>query len=209
MTRHRERIILGIGLLTMVAFIIFALTPAPNFMGARLAVRSKLEPAGAIVVLGAGVMHGGLLQEESMRRVIRGIELYKQALAPLIVLSGPARADSPGLSEAEVRAKLAAAVGIPLQSIFKEETANTTQEESAHIADLLRRRHISRILLVTDSLHMRRARMVFERAGLEVLPGISADYTMSAVFPADRLQLTMRVMQETVALIYYRVAGYI
>ena len=130
-------------------------------------------------------------------------------MAPLIVLSGTGRADEPNPTEAEIRAKLAAAMGIPSEAILKEETANTTREESAHIAAQLRQRNVSRILLVTESLHMRRAKLVFERAGLQVLPAASADYSIALVSPGDRLWLAIRIMQESTALIYYRMAGYI
>ena len=160
-------------------------------------------------MLGAGILNGGILGEESMRRVIRGVELYKQGLAPLIVLSGGGRSDEPKPTEAEVRARLAVTMGIPPEAIFKEETANTTREESVHIAGLLRQRNIARILLVTESLHMRRAKLVFERTGLQVLPAISTDYSVAAVSPGGRLWLTTRIFQEAVALIYYRIAGYI
>jgi uncharacterized SAM-binding protein YcdF (DUF218 family) len=168
-----------------------------------------VRPAEAIVVLGAGLMHGGALGEESLRRAIRGIELYKQGLAPVIVFSGPGRDEQSKLTEAGIRARLAMTMGIPPEVILKEETANTTREESVHIAAQLRLRNISRILLVTESLHMRRARFVFERAGLRVLPAASADYTVTATSPGDRLWLTIRILQESAALMYYRAAGYI
>lgn len=198
----------GVGVLTFAAFLIVALTPASNAVGRKLAVRSEVRPAEAIVVLGAGLLHGGILNDESMRRAICGIELYK-GLAPVIVLSGTSRAEEPNPTEAEIRAELAGAMGIPSQAILKEETANTTREESIHIAEKLRQQHMSRILLVTESLHMRRAEYVFERAGFQVFPATSADYTITAVGPVDKLWLTIRILEESAALIYYRAAGYI
>lgn len=205
-----ERIIRGLGVVTVITFIVVTLTPATNAVGHRLAVTSdRLQPADAIVVLGAGLLRGGALDEESMRRVIAGIELFKKGMAPIIVLSGTARPDSPGLSEAAVRAKLAESLGIPPGAIFKEETANTTREESIHIARTLRARNAAKVLLVTESLHMRRAEQVFEHAGLAVQSAVSADYPALLVSPGDRLWLAMRVAQESAALIYYHLAGYI
>jgi uncharacterized SAM-binding protein YcdF (DUF218 family) len=100
-------------------------------------------------------------------------------------------------------------MGIPPAAILKEETANTTHEESIHISSTLRGRNAARILLVTESLHMRRASQVFERAGLQVQPAASADYPAIVRSPGDRLWLAMRIAQESIALIYYRLAGYI
>ena len=205
-----ERIIRCLGIVTVAVFIIVALTPAGNAVGRRFSVASgQLKPADAIVVLGAGVMHNGVLSEQSMRRAIAGIALFRRDMAPLIVLSGPGRPGGVNPSEAGIRAKLAVALGIPPGAILIEETAQTTREEAIHIASTLRARDATRILLVTDSLHMRRAVRVFEHSGLQVQPAVSDDYSSSAVSPGERLWLAMRICQETAALVYYKIAGYI
>jgi uncharacterized SAM-binding protein YcdF (DUF218 family) len=209
-SRIWERIIRGIGILTLTAFVIAALTPASNFIGKQMAIPStETAPGDAIVVLGAGRLGRQLLSEESMLRVIHGIELYRRGLAPVIVLSGTGDSDGRNPSEAALRAKLAAAMGIPPGAILMEETANTTHEESLHIGAALRKRRAGNILLVTDSLHMRRAIYVFERAGMRVQPSASADYPGAVETAKDRLWLTMRIAEESAALIYYRLAGYV
>ena len=200
----------GLGIVTVTIFIIIALTPAGNAIGRRFGVAAgQLKRADAIVVLGAGLMQNGVLSEQSMRRATAGIALFRRDLAPLLVLSGPGRADAADSSEAGVRAKLAEAMGIPPRSILTEETARTTREEAVHIANTLRSRGANQVLLVTDSLHMRRAVRVFERSGLQVQPAVSDDYSGSAVSPGDRLWLAMRICQESAALVYYKIAGYI
>jgi uncharacterized SAM-binding protein YcdF (DUF218 family) len=201
-----RRIIRGFGALTIIGILVVAATPVSNILGERLAVTESVPSnADAIVVLGAGLIHAGLLKEESMRRVVRGVELYKQGLAPLLILLG---SGVPSESEAEVRSRFASAMGIPLDAIIKLETTNT-RVESTQTASLLRPRNLHRIILVTESLHMRRAKLAFERAGFEVWPGVSANYPAALSQPADRLWLAMRVAQESAALIYYRLAGYL
>lgn len=204
-----QRIIRRLGILTVLLFFLTALTPVSNIAGRAVAVAPSVEPTGAIVVLAAGILNGGDLVDESLRRAIKGIELYKKGFAPLIVLSGKARSNQPIPTEAEVRAQLAEVTGIPREAILKEETANTTREESILISALLKERNVNRILLVTESLHMRRARMVFERAGLQVMPAPADDYPNAARSPRDRIWLTMRIATESAALIYYRVSGYL
>src|SRR5207249_11911 len=100
-------------------------------------------------------------------------------------------------SEAELRLRLAVTVGVPEQAILKEETGNTTREESAAISELLAARNVHRILLVTESLHMRRAKYVFEHAGVEVHAVPADDFAVAAVSPADRILLTARIVQES------------
>ena len=142
-----------------------------------------------------------------MRRAIRGIELYKRGLAPLLVFSGAGRANEP--TEAAVKAEMARAMDVPREAILTLDATQTTREESAQIADLLRQRNAKRITLITDSLHTRRAKLLFEHVGLEVYPAYSADYVAAMTAPKDRVWLSVRVAQESLALIYYRIAGYI
>ena len=206
-----ERIVRGLGVLTVAGFLITAMTPLSNVVGRRIAVAShQLQPADAIVVLGAGVMGNGTLDSDSLRRVIAGIQLYKKGLAPIVVLSGSGM--GPGTheeTEAQMRTGLAESMGVPPAAIIKEETANTTFEESIHISAALHARGAGHILLVTDSLHMRRAMRVFAHAGLDVQPAVSADYPAALTSPQGRLWLAMRIAQESAAMIYYRLAGYI
>jgi uncharacterized SAM-binding protein YcdF (DUF218 family) len=203
-----QRIIRGLGVLSMLFFVITTLTPASDIVSRWFAVPENIQPSDAIVVLGAGLLHQGMLPEESLRRLVRGITLYKQGMAPLLVVDGNPRPDDPNLSEAEVRSRLARTMGIPSDAIVKQETSTSTIEESKLIATLLHPRNVHRIILVTDPFHMHRAKLVFERAGFEVMPATSADYPAVMRSPRDRLWLAVRVTQESAALVYYRLAGY-
>jgi uncharacterized SAM-binding protein YcdF (DUF218 family) len=209
MSRGWERALRNLGISTTVLFLILALTPLSNSLGKSFAPVSQIQPADAIVVLAAGVMHGGSLEDESLRRAMAGIALHKQGLAPILVLSGKGRPKETQTTEAEQRSRLAQAMGVAPETILKEETANTTREEAVRISRLLMHRGLRRILLVTESLHLRRAKLVFESAGLEVFPAASDDYSIAVTTPSARLWLAVRVVQESAALAYYRVAGYI
>ncbi len=196
-----------IGLAGILLFLLAAFTPLPNIVGRRLAVPSQPGPAQAVVALGAGLDSEGVLGEGSLRRALSGILLYREGLAPIIVFSGPAfRFRVP---EALVRAEMARGLGVKADAILTDTTARTTREEASRISALLHPREIRRILLVTDSLHMVRARRLFERAGLQVLPVDADDVSLEADSPEGRLQLTRRVLQEVLAIAYYRAAGYI
>ena len=204
-----ERFIRGLGIFTVALILAVTLTPLSNTIGKALAITPRMDVTDAIVVLGAGLMNGGTLRDESLRRAVEGIALYKQGLAPILVLSGPGRRDGTPRSEAEQRSALAQAMGVPLEAILTEDTANTTREEAVRISRLLMHRGLRKILLVTDSLHLRRAKLVFETNGLEVFPAPSDDYSSAATTAKDRLWLLTRIVQETAALAYYRLAGYI
>ena len=168
-----------------------------------------MGPADAIVVLGAGTLIDDSLTDESMRRFICGMSLFKEGRAPLMVLLGPVGGGDGGRSEADTRTQIAIEFGIPTDDLVTIGTALTTHDEALATAHALQGRRVRRILLVTESIHMRRAKLLFEKAGFTVLPVSSDHFVEIAIFPKDRLWLVMRLAQESVGLIYYRLAGYI
>lgn len=196
-----------LGLVGVILFLAFAFTPLPNLLAQRLATPSRLERAEAIVVLGAGVSEDGVLGSNSLRRAIQGIVLQRKGLASLLVLTGPATNKGP--TEAAVRAALARDLGVSQDAIITEERVWTTREEAIRIGALLRDRQVRRILLVTNSQHMERARRLFERVGLEVLPATADDISDSDSSPEGRLELMRIALQEIIARLYYRMAGYL
>jgi uncharacterized SAM-binding protein YcdF (DUF218 family) len=198
----------GVGALSLVLFAVLAFTPLAAWLSHVLEPRPRLQPAAAIVVLGGGGLHAdGTLADVSLRRTLRGIELYQRGLAPLLLFSGPRTPDGP--AEGEVRAALARKLGVPDDAVLTEITARTTREEALRIAGLLLPRGVRRILLVADAQGMRRAAGVFRRAGFDPLPAPADDVTGHPGTPDGRLALAWRVLMETAALSYYRLAGYL
>lgn len=196
-----------LGVLCVGLFLIFAFTPVPNAIYDWMAVPSRLEPAQAIVVLGSSVSEDGILEDESVRRVLQGILLYRKGFAPKILFLGYTLPGGP--AEARVRADLARALGVPEEALLVETRARTTREEAALGARALQGQGIRRILLVTDALHLVRAQRLFAGAGFEVLPVPAEDPTRTSTAPEDRLKLARVVVGEALALAYYRTAGYL
>lgn len=185
-------------------FLATAFTPLPNVLSRRLVAPSRIEPADAIVVLGGGLQADWTLSSVSVFRALKGIDLKRKGLAPLLVFLGEPRGDSP--PEAEIRAHLARNLGIPPETILTEPGAQTTREEATRISMLLHSRGVRRILLVTDSHHMVRARRVFEQAGFQVLAAPADELPPTADSPEERLKLVRALLQELVARIYYDLA---
>ena len=197
-----------VGAASLLAFGVVAYTPAPNLVDRVFSAPARVEPADAVIVLGAGgVRADGTLSDTSLRRTLYGIALYRRGLAPLLVLSGPASAG--GLVEADVRSALAREAGVPPTAIVVEATARTTREEASRMSALLRPRGVRRVLLVVDSQGAYRAARLFERSGLDPLLAPADDVAPLDDSPEGRLALARRLAIEMVALAYYRAAGYL
>ena len=192
-----------LGALTLATLLAAAFTPLPTVIAARLAVPADVGPADAIVVLGASANADGTLGDASLRRAIAGITLYRNGLAPKLVLLGL-------VGEAESRARLAVGFGVPRDAIITEGDQPTTRDEARQMAVVLGQRlGARRVLLVTDALHMRRARGLFERAGFAVRPVPTDTGLLRARQPERRLLLTRAVAEEAAALAYHRAFGYL
>jgi len=188
-----------LGLAALLVFVAAAFTPVSNWLNAWMAGAARIEPADAIVVLGrGGADSDGVLTNRSLRRLTHGIELYRERLAPLLVLSGTGE-------ETGARAVLAEGLGVPATVIMQVSSVHTTREEAERIGELLLPRGRRRILLVGDPIDMPRARAVMERAGFTVLPAPTAATGPS--LPEGRLGLLRDIATELGGLAYYRITG--
>lgn len=137
---------------------------------------SDLPAADAIVVLGGGMgkhekcgaaeMYGGA------DRVWTGAKLWRAGKASVVTLSGG------GVEESTV--PFMQDLGVPREVMMFFPEARNTEEEARMIAE----KGLKRVLLVTSAWHMPRARMLFEHAGLEVIPA-PTDFEMSAACERD------------------------
>jgi uncharacterized SAM-binding protein YcdF (DUF218 family) len=124
--------------------------------------------ADAIVVLGADAWEPCGPSLSSLRRTFAGVELLHAGRAPLLVFTGGATEASRGVPVAGVMADLARMLGVPSSSIVEEIQSRNTWENAQLTRQVLRPRGVRRVLIVTDSIHMRRAEACFLRAGFEV-----------------------------------------
>src|SRR6266849_1994986 len=95
------------GVLVVAFFLASAFTPLANLLGYWTSVPAQLQPADAIVVLGSGgPVPPGILDGSSLRKALYGIRLYREGLAPLLILSGSAD-DGAQREEVSLRVELA------------------------------------------------------------------------------------------------------
>jgi uncharacterized SAM-binding protein YcdF (DUF218 family) len=203
--RPPHRLAVAAGAAALAAFLLLAYSPLAGSLSRRLESAPPPRPADAIVVLGAGASPDGQLSNQSLRRLVGGLTLYRRGLAPRVIVMGPAFQGGP--VEAEVRATLARDIGVPAGALVVEGRGLTTRHEAAVAAERMRETGGRRILLVTGAQHMPRARLLFERAGLEVIPAPVVEISPAARMPGSRLKLAQLVVQELVARLYYRMSG--
>ena len=132
--------------------------------------------AGAIVVLTAGrIKHNPEYANRAvpdfiaLERMSYAASLARSSGLPLLVTGGRlSRALDDEPLALSMRRVFADSFGLPVR--WTEAAARTTAENASLSAPLLQRDGVRHIVLVTDAMHMRRARRRFEQAGLTVTP---------------------------------------
>ena len=158
---------------------------------------------------------------EAVDRFEAGMALFQADKAPVLVFTGGWAPWYPAARpEGEILAERAALLGVlRSQMLVTTKVANTAEEAHAVARQLQERLSTTanvQIILVTSAFHMRRSRMLFVRAGFQVVP-FPVDFRVSAgraltvldLLPeADSLQRTELALREWYGFLYYRLVGW-
>lgn len=142
-------------------------------MNAPLA-QADIAGAQAIVVLGAGRISAAPEYEGqdipspmALQRIRYAARLQRETKLPVLIAGG--RPDGAAVSEAAIMARtLREDFAVPVQ--WLEQESGNTLENARFSAEILDKAGVRRILLVTDAVHMQRAKIVFRQSGLDVVP---------------------------------------
>ena len=136
--------------------------------------------AGAIVILGSGLAtdateYGGdTANDRTLIRTRYGATLARRYDLPVLVTGGKlAETDT---AEAEIMTHILHNE-FAVKARWQEAGSMDTAGNAALSAPILKAAGIQRIVLVTHAFHMPRARLLFEQAGLEVIPAPTAFFS--------------------------------
>jgi uncharacterized SAM-binding protein YcdF (DUF218 family) len=119
----------------------------------------------AIVVLGAA-QYNGRPSPVLRARLNHALALYREQLAPLVIVTGGVgRGDT--TSEAIVGRRYLVSHGIPVRAVVAQGEGRTTMASMNAVTAWLRARGLHRVLLVSDPFHMFRLRLEARRTALE------------------------------------------
>ena len=193
--------------------------------------QEKMPQADVIVVLGGATRNDEpprILPDMSDRgdRLLYGVKLYKDGTAPYILLTGGRIAWFGGdSSEAESMATIMEIMGVPRQAMLLESRSLTTYENAVYTKEILERRNLNKVLLVTSAAHMPRSVAIFKKQGIDVIPapadilvsdrniienGVSGESRILSFFPnPESLDRTTQIIKEYIGMFIYRLRGWL
>jgi uncharacterized SAM-binding protein YcdF (DUF218 family) len=137
-------------------------------------LESLPDDVKAIVVLGGGVVNSGRADEQldgaSIYRCLHAAKLYHQKPQMVLVSGGKPDPDAPGQACADLMADFLAQLNVPRKDLIVENVSRTTYENALESRKILNERHIDRVVLVTEAMHLHRAVLCFQKQGIDVAP---------------------------------------
>jgi uncharacterized SAM-binding protein YcdF (DUF218 family) len=176
--------------------------------------------ASAIVVLGAGMeIHrsrgdmASVPTRDGWLRVMEAARLYRvMGGVPIITTGGHG---SSQYSEAGLMAYQLGELGVPADSIIKEEKARNTRDHALLVPPILKERGISEFVLVTSRQHIRRSIAAFRAVGLDPIAAapevfVSRGGILEMYLPSRiALQQSERLLYDLAAWAYYAARGWV
>ncbi|MBT9522479.1 MAG: YdcF family protein [Dechloromonas sp.] len=147
---------------------------------AAIAPNAPKPEAGAIVILGSGLAtdateYGGdTANDRTLIRTRYGATLARRYDLPVLVTGG--KLVESDTAEAEIMTHILHEE-FAVEARWQEAGSMDTAGNAALSAPILKAAGIQRIVLVTHAFHMPRAKLLFERAGLEVIPAPTAFFS--------------------------------
>ena len=134
----------------------------------RYASVDETQSADAAIVLGAAADETGP-SPVFKGRLDHAILLYEGGLVGHIIVTGGV-GEGNTRSDAAIGAEYLVAAGVPLDAIILEESSTITEENLKNAAAIVGKRGFGDVLIVSDPLHMKRAMLLAEDAGLSAYP---------------------------------------
>lgn len=164
----------------------------------RAAHHDGARPAEAIVVLGAA-QYNGRPSPALKARLDHVVQLWRQDNGASVVVTG---GKQPGdrFTEATASANYLSAQGVPDEKILREVSGRSSFESLAGSASFLKRRGLTRVVLVSDAYHSARIEGIAEEVGL--------DASVSPTPSTTQGFQVRRYAQETLGVAAARIVGF-
>jgi len=176
---------------------------------------ATLPKADAVLVL-SGMLGGFETQDGYVTewgdpdRFFVGLQLVKLGKADRLIFTRGQMPWSNSPPEGEILEQKALEMGISSDRILLTSIVSNTAEESLAVKDLMAEYGLTKIILVTSSFHLPRAKLLFDKAGVDTYPyptdfkAASRDVTWLHFIPsADAFRETSNGIKEYIGRFYY------
>jgi uncharacterized SAM-binding protein YcdF (DUF218 family) len=186
--------VMAIGVLALAVYL--GVTGVQVYLTSR---QSSNQPAQAIVVMGSAE-YDGRPSPDLRARLSEALFLYRSGRAPVVAVTGGKIAGDT-YTEAGVSATWLAKRGVPTSALVIGGGADSYENISS-VADPLKARGVSTVLMVTDPFHEDRSMAIAGTFGFDAMP------SPTTTSPITGFSTIPYFAKETVAVAFGRIVGY-
>ncbi len=125
----------------------------------------NIEQADAVLIFGNKVNEDGTPSNRLQSRLERGLELYNDGIAPIIIVSGGFGKE--GYEEAEVMKEYLVNKGVPADAIIEDKDGYDTYQTAQNLMKIAEDNDISSVVIVSQYYHITRARLALKKSGFD------------------------------------------
>jgi uncharacterized SAM-binding protein YcdF (DUF218 family) len=195
-----SRLRLVIGAVAVVAAVLIGYYVITVYQVWHAARHDGARRSQAIIVLGAA-QYNGDPSPVFQARLDHAADLYKEGIAPVIVVTG-GKLPGDEFTEGGVGADYLHTRGIPDDAILRETTSRNSWESLRASARFLQNRGITRVVLVSDPFHSLRIRLIAEEIGFDAVT------SPTETSPIDGLAEWRRIFGEGLRVAAGRIFGF-
>lgn len=191
---RRRWLVIGVILLIVVYVV-------ANFFAVLWAARSDgAKQSDAIVVMGAA-QYNGQPSRVLQARIEHAADLYEEGIAPKLVVTG-GRQDGDVFSEAQASANGLAKLGVPQESIIREDRGSNSWESMQEVAKIAEEAGWDRVVIVSDGFHLERLQQISDELGLD---SVTSPVPNSPISGISELR---HILRETAYVSVGRIVGF-
>ena len=160
----------------------------------------------AVAVLSAGIETGdhsdvnSKINESSLKRIIKGVELAAANKKPLIVLGGGVTKKTEP-AEAELLGITASNLGIEKNRLIIEKQSENSHQNILELKDIIQQKKLKKVLVVTSASHGLRVEKLLSKQGIDSCM-VLTDYLSRRQTEFSDFVPSIKNMQITAVLIY-------
>lgn len=124
------------------------------------------------VIFGNKVNEDGSLSKRLEMRLEKGLELYRDSIIDMIVVSGGLGRE--GHYEGTKMYEYLIAHGVPADRITVDNAGNTTEDTAENVRNI--NGNVQSVIVISQYYHISRARLALRNAGFNKVYGVHADY---------------------------------
>jgi uncharacterized SAM-binding protein YcdF (DUF218 family) len=160
--------------------------------------------------MAGGVSADGMLNRQASDRLLSGLGLRRDGVAPVIVVARQRAKSDPSVTSDADQRRLIALAGDSVP-VFVLDSVFSSRDEARKLVTLARQQGWSTVAVVTSPLHSGRACATYEKAGIAVVcvPSESRDVAVHSLRDArDRVEAFRILAREMAARAWYRFKGW-